>query len=106
MDWATKTGSGNTDVLKTAVETSDGKFLVSGDVGDDTEDFGWVGQNLIGHHGNDDGVAILYNAQGAELEKKCFGGWNHDQFNDVIETQDGHFLFVGETLSDLSLIHI
>ena len=84
-------GSGDEKLLKVK-QASDGGYILAGSTfstnGDVTDNKGFL-----------DAWIVKTDATGTLKWEKCYGGSNYDESTDITETQNGDFIFCGNTLS-------
>ncbi|MBP6643267.1 MAG: hypothetical protein KBA60_12030 [Flavobacteriales bacterium] len=90
--WQRSLGGSNIDQGNAVRQTSDGGFLVAGEIssnnGDITENYGGV-----------DCWVVKLDPEGAMLWQRTYGGSHDDHANDIRTTSDGGSVFVGSTVS-------
>ena len=89
--WKKNWGGKVWDEFNSIIETQDGYVVVGETSSDDIEG--------LTNKGDDDAIIIKYDKNGNIIWQKNYGGNDLDQFNSIIETQDG-YVVVGETSSD------
>lgn len=92
VDWAKCYGGSNSDRAYSAIQTSDGGYLVCGYTNSADGD---VTQNK----GSSDAWLVKTNPDGSILWQKTYGGTNIDIFRSIIVTGSG-YVACGETASD------
>lgn len=86
ISWAKTYGGGNSDFAWTALQTSDGGYLIGGE----TSSYG---------AGNNDFFIIKIDSEGNPSWAKAYGGDQIDFIYSMAETSDGKFVAVGNTNS-------
>ena len=76
-------GGKKNDVLKSAIQTSEGNFILAG-----------YSRDTSGH-GKKDGWLIKVDKQGDVIWENFYGGPGNDEFESIRETPDGNFAVVG-----------
>ncbi len=82
-EWTKTFGGANTDKANCVRQTSDGGFIVTGDISNKTEDI----------------FLIKTDAKGKKLWQKTFGGTDEDHGRSVEQTDDGGYVIGGFTRS-------
>jgi hypothetical protein len=88
--WQNCLGGSGFDGFLSIQQTFNGEYIVAGFAGAD-------GGTVSGSHGQKDGWLVSLNSQGALLWQKCIGGSQRENFNSVIQTNNGHFILSGTT---------
>ncbi len=98
--WEKSYGFSGQDQGQSLIQTSDGGFFLTGFMDFD----GRTAQNEINKSQNRHGVgeywAVKTDPAGNEEWNQYYGGTNNDRAYDVVQTNDGGFLMVGNTESD------
>lgn len=89
---ATVMGGSLRDDFAAALATADGGYLLAGSTDSQDGDFSGLRQET-------DGFVIKYNAAGAIVWKKYFGGNKDDEFTGITATPDGGYLLTGWSTS-------
>ncbi len=92
LTWAKSYGSNDMDIATSVVNANDGGFLVTGKA--------TAGGDVTGNHGGYDLWTIKIDNNGTLLWEKCYGGYNDDWANSIINTSDGKYLIAGGTESE------
>lgn len=93
--WENSFGFAGADSGISIIQTSDGGYLLSGIL--DVTASGGQGNSktLLRKHAGGDYWVIKLAADGTQLWSKFYGGTFTDTPNDIIQTNDGHFILVG-----------
>jgi len=93
IEWQKCLGGTGSDDHPYLTKTSDGGFvsvsMTSSNDGD-----------VVGNHGSNDFWLIKFNSEGATEWKKTYGGTKSDAPSEIIQTPDGGYLMVGNSLSN------
>ncbi|MBK6997751.1 MAG: hypothetical protein IPH31_23765 [Lewinellaceae bacterium] len=89
IEWEKSLGGIGLDVATSIRQLSDGNFIVAG----------YVGSNILGHHGFFDYWLVKLSSAGVVIWDKVYGGSSIDQAFEIQLTSDGGFILVGETQS-------
>ncbi len=92
LEWETNLGGSNSDVARSVIEDSDGRYVV---VGSSSSFNGDVG----GNHGGSDYWIVRLDASGNLLNEHNLGGSGTDRARSVIEAHDGGYVIAGESYS-------
>ena len=84
-------GGSLTEDFRSVIETKDNGFIAVGY--SESTDIGFENK------GNGDAIIVKYSKNGVQEWVNGFGGSKWDSFNSVVETQDGGFIAVGESVS-------
>lgn len=84
-------GTGN-DGINDLVSTTDGGYIIAGNTSSNDGD-------VSGYHGANDAWIVKINALGTIVWKKCFGGSEFDEIEEIIPTSDGGYIAVATTSS-------
>lgn len=95
LEWSQYYGGTFTDTAYAATETQTGDFLIVGS--SDSEDV-----DISNNKGSYDFWVLKLSSSGNMLWEKSFGGSEIDQARDIIATDDGNFLIVGDSRSQNS----
>tara|TARA_R110000850_G_scaffold271031_2_gene404663 strand:+ start:59139 stop:60536 length:1398 start_codon:yes stop_codon:yes gene_type:complete len=102
MMWEKTYGFNGNDQGQSVVQTQDGGYFLTGFL--DFEGRQAIQQTETGRSGNRHGVGefwgIKTDASGNEQWNQYYGGTNNDRSYDVVQTEDGGFIMVGNTESD------
>lgn len=99
IQWQRSLGGSNNEDLGSIKTTADGGYILCGYTLSNDGD-------VTGNHGSGDAWVVKLASTGAVVWTKCCGGSGDDRANDIIETNDGNFVFAGEASStngDLSI---
>lgn len=99
MQWQKSLGGSNDEDNGSIKTTADGGYILAGYTLSNNGD-------VTGNHGNGDAWIVKLASTGTVIWTKCYGGAEYDEASDVIETNDGNFVFAGHTYSnngDLSI---
>lgn len=91
--WQKTYGGTNFDLAKSAVQSSDGNFLIVGNSRSNDED-------VTENHGQNDVWILKINQSGRLLWEKSIGGSDIDLGLDLIELDNGNIIIVGESNSN------
>ncbi len=94
IKWERSIGSSNIDWGQSVIATADGGALVGGLTG--TVD----GDVQCTLHGSYDSWVLKLDSTGAIVWQHCYGGSNDENVNGITATEDGGFIFVGQTDSN------
>jgi hypothetical protein len=72
------------------IQTSDGGYIFAGNIGD----------SIFGYHGGGDAWVVKLDDTGNVQWQKCYGGTGNDLAESILQTNDGGFIFTGQTLSN------
>lgn len=86
IEWETVYGDDETETVSTVLQTDDGGYLAFGHTDSEGE-------------GKFDFLLIKLNAAGEVIWDKTYGGNRDDKSSDMIETSDGNYFLLGNTLS-------
>lgn len=92
IEWAKCYGGSNNDRAYSAIQTSDGGYLICGFTNSADGD-------VTANHGSSDGWLVKTNPDGSILWQKSYGGSNADIFRAVAVSSSG-YVVCGETASD------
>lgn len=81
-------GTNLTDLLLSVIETSDGNYLIAGEI------FGYLGSAP-----KTEIWLSKINENGVQIWNQTYGGTEEEHFGSIIETSDGGYAFVGYTFS-------
>ncbi len=90
--WQKCHGGTRADEANSIIHTTDGGFAVAGL----TNSFD---DEVVGHHGGEDGWVVKLNAVGDTEWEICLGGSGTDLLNSITQTSDGGYVVAGETFS-------
>ena len=93
FEWQKTLGGTNEDFAKSIQQTSDGGYIVSGYT------FSNDG-NVSSFKGVYDSWVVKLNSVGDLEWQKTLGGTNADAANDIIQTSDGGYIVIGDTVSN------
>jgi hypothetical protein len=93
IEWEKTYGGSADDYLSSIKQTTDGGYILAGR--SDSND-----GNIPNNQGNTDAWVIKIAANGNLEWSKTFGGSNTDWLNDIQQTTNGEYLFVGGTRSN------
>jgi Secretion system C-terminal sorting domain len=93
IEWQKCFGGTNEDNAYAIRQTSDGGFIVAGESLSNNGD-------VSGNHGDMDYWIIKLDQTGKLEWQKCYGGNALDRANDVLETEDGGYVVIGQASSD------
>lgn len=99
MQWQKSLGGSNDEYSGSIKTTTDGGYILAGYTFSSNGD-------VTGNRGNGDAWVVKLALSGAVVWTKCYGGAEYDEARDVIEMNDGNFVFAGYTRSsdgDLSI---
>ena len=99
VEWAKTIGGEGNDYITSAVETSDGGYIVGGKFTSDTINLEY-GVTLA-NKGRWNGVLIKYNAEGKVEWANVIGGSKDDDITSVAETADKGYIVVGGFSSNI-----
>lgn len=91
--WVKTLGGSNAETTESAVQTTDGGYLLLGNTL--SNDF-----DVSGQHGSFDIWLVKINASGILQWQKCIGGSSSDFGIDIFETQDGAIIVSGMSMSN------
>lgn len=89
--WTKTLGTDESDIATGLITTDDGGCLVAG-YGENGSDFGTT-------HGDKEIILVKLNEQGETTWKQTYGGSDNDYISDIIQTNDGGYVFCGTTES-------
>ena len=92
FEWRRYFGGSNNDRATSAIQTSNGDFIITGSA--DSDDF-----DITNSKGNDDIWLIKISATGTLIWEKSFGGSQIEDSFKVIPTNDGNYFVLGSTIS-------
>ncbi|ALM50532.1 hypothetical protein AMR72_17560 [Flavobacterium psychrophilum] len=95
--WQETYNTGQTDILTSAVENSDGTILIGGHAQSER-----IGSTKSDKREINDYIAIKISAQGKELWKESIGSSGADILRKVIETRDGGYILAGTSDGKIS----
>ncbi len=90
--WEKCLGGSQPDEGAGIVHTTDGGFAVVGSTQSNDD-------QVVGHHGGEDGWVVKLNSVGVLQWQKCLGGTSTDVLNAIIQTSDGGYAAAGWTYS-------
>lgn len=93
IEWQEIFGGTNQDYAKKIIQTQDGGYIVGG------ETYSLNG-DIIGNHGGSDYWMIKISSTGTLEWQKTFGGSNYEHADDLIQTSDGGYIFLGSSSSN------
>ncbi len=93
LDWIKMFGGSENDVARSAIQTSDGKYVL---VGYTTSSDG----DVSGNHGGSDVWIVKLDENGNMLWQRTLGGSGLDMGLSVIQDDDGNYVLVGYTTSN------
>lgn len=91
--WSKQYGGPNFDYLVSIDKTRDGNYITAGysrSTGGDLN---------ISNKGGEDMLLVKFDPSGNVLWAKNYGGSDNDRFSSVVESSDGNYVAVGETVS-------
>ncbi len=91
--WSKLFGGTLDDWFTGAIKTSDGGYLVTGNVSSNDGD-------VTLNHPGPDLWAIKFSSAGIPIWKKTFGGSNYDFGSSIVESNDGGYVFAGSSTSN------
>ena len=94
IKWERSFGSSEIDWGQSLTATSDGGVIVGGLTGYEDEDV----QCTL--HGNYDSWLLKLDSTGTVAWQHCYGGSNDENVNGIVTTNDGGYIFVGQTSSN------
>ncbi len=92
IEWKKIIGGSKTDMASKIIQADDGSYLIAGYSSSADGD-------LKGNRGDDDALLIKLDKSGNLKWIKNFGGTGADEAADLIETQSGNLVYVGNTKS-------
>lgn len=92
IQWQRTMGGSNFESPYVVIQSNDGGYVVAGYAYSSDGD-------VVGSHGFYDVWIIKFDAFGNVQWKKCYGGTDNEQANDIIQTSDGGYIIVGKTQS-------
>ncbi len=92
IEWDKTFGGSKIDIASKIINTLDGGYILAGSTTSNDKD-------VLGNHGNSDAWILKLNSEGNIEWKKCYGGSLDDKANDIIQSKDGGYIFVGQTNS-------
>lgn len=95
IDWQKSIGGSLSDNGSDVIETTDGGYLIVGQVYSNNGDVSGAG-----YLGASDAWAAKLDYYGNIEWKKCYGDYQHDRFYSVKQTADGGFIMAGSTTSN------
>ena len=93
IKWQTCLGGNVDDGAQSLIQTTDGGFAIAGWTNSSYDD------QVVGHHGGEDGWVTKLDASGALQWQVCVGGSGTDLLNTIIQTSDGGYAVAGATAS-------
>lgn len=91
--WQKSYGGSDLDQYSSAIQTSDGGYLLAGLAASTDGD-------VTGNHGGQDAWVLKLDSAGNVQWKKCIGGSASDAAYSIIQCADGAFIFAGQTFSN------
>ncbi len=92
IEWQKSVGGSDADIATAVVEARDGSFTVAGYTLSHDGD-------ITAYRGQNDYWLVNLSATGVLRWQKCYGGINHDNATDLIQTIDGGYAIAGYTAS-------
>ena len=104
IEWQKCYGGSDLDNLNSIYITKDNSYILAGTTSSNNGD-------VSGNHGGrgSDAWIVKIDSSGSIQWQKCFGGTKDDNANKAIQTNDGGYIFIGNTVStdgDLDSIYI
>ncbi len=93
IEWQKSLGGTGSDDAYSVIQTSDGGYIVAGEVYSNDGD-------VSGNHGNYDYWVAKLNTTGLIQWQKTYGGTSYDGARSIQETTDGGFIIAGNSNSD------
>jgi len=93
IEWQKNFGGPGIDFANSIIQTIDGGYLFAG------ETDSMISEGVY-FHAKGDAWLVKLDSAGRMLWQQCYGGTNWDRANCVIQTQDGNYLFTGNTTSN------
>ncbi len=95
VNWKMRFGGAGDDIANAVAATADGGFIVAGQTNSNDGE-------VIGNHSSScDAWVIRFKANGDTLWKRTYGGaFGDDIAKSIVQTQDGGFVFAGQTSSN------
>jgi len=92
IDWQKCLGGTGYDFASSVQQTSDGGYIVAGYTESNNGD-------VTGNHGGGDAWVVKLDAAGDIIWQRCVGGYAFDYAFSIQQTNDGGYVFAGETAS-------
>ena len=92
VGWQKSIGGSSVDDASSVTQTTDGGYIVVGYT--ESNDF-----DATGNHSNGDAWVIKFNASGAEVWRKTYGGADYDGLGSITQTSDGGYILAGSSYS-------
>ncbi|MEO1624475.1 MAG: gliding motility-associated C-terminal domain-containing protein, partial [Bacteroidota bacterium] len=96
IEWERTYGGSGMDQLFDLIQTTDGGFLLGGNSTSDVS-----GERSTPSQGGQDWWLIKIDALGNVEWDRAYGGGDEERLNELLQTDDGHFVIAGGSRSDL-----